>query len=299
MANKGLLYWERDGEEKKYRIVPFIHGIWEFNVDRFEPEDAVAMGQFYADGYGKVLMDYHIPIARVVPIRADTVKDAMLLPDDDIESIIRRQKLIVACDCACRKVARFSRKPCDCTNEINVCITFGQAAEYALETNIGHPRTLTIRQTLEIVHNDDEKGLFLQAAHAKECSGFCSCSKCHCGFIMAAKISKGTGFESWRNYKCIKDDERCTDCGECVQRCPMKAMTTTDDNEVIYNAENCIGCGLCVTSCPTDSLILVRKPDDQIMLPQDDKFFDSQDRMAIERAEIDKTRLVDKKETQS
>jgi len=292
MSKKGLLYWERDGLKKKYRIIPFIHGIWEFNVDRFEREDAVSMGQFYVDGYGKVLMDYHIPIARVVPIRADIVKDGKLLPDDDIEAIIKKQKLIAACDCACRKVATFSKKPCRCTDDMNVCITFGPAAEYTLETNVGRPRVLTIEQTLEILRHDEKEGLFLQAAHAKDCSGFCSCSKCHCGFLMAAKIHHGTGYESWSNYKCAKDEESCINCGKCAERCPVKAMTVNEDDKTVYNKENCLGCGLCVTTCPTDSLILERKPDDQLMLPQDEKFFDSQDRMALERAQIDKARLA-------
>jgi electron transport complex protein RnfB len=256
MASKGLLYWERDGGEKKYRIIPFIHGIWEFNVDRFEREDALAMGQFYVDGYGKTLMDYHIPIARVVPIRADAVKDGKLLPDDDIEAIIKRQSLIVACDCACRKVATFAKKRCSCTERMNFCITFGQAAEYTIETNIGHPRIMTIEQTLEILRYDEAEGLFLQAAHAKECSGFCSCSKCHCGFIMAAKIHRGTGFQSWSNYKCTKNEDTCIECGKCALRCPAKAMTVDEDKKIIFKREYCFGCGLCVTACPTGSLIL-------------------------------------------
>lgn len=292
MSKKGLLYWEREGGRKRYRIVPFIHGIWEFNVDRIEPEDAVNMGRYYADGYGKTLMDYHIPIARVVPIRADVVKDGKLLLDDNIEAIIRKQTLIVACDCACRKVATFSKKHCHCTDDMNVCITFGPAAEYMLETNIGHPRILTVEQTLEILRHDEKEGLFLQAAHAKDCSGFCSCSKCHCGFLMAAKIHQGTGFESWSNYKCTKDDESCIGCGKCVERCPVKAMTLNSDDEAVYNRENCFGCGLCVTTCPTDALLLERKPDDQLTLPQDEKFFDSQDRMAVERARIEKARMA-------
>jgi ferredoxin len=292
MSNKGLLYWEREGGQKKYRIIPFIHGIWEFNVDRIEPADAVNMGQYYVDGYGKVLMDYSIPIARVVPIRADVVKDNKLLPDDDIEAIIKKQKLIAATDCACRKVATFAKRHCSCTDEMNVCIVFGSAAEYAMETKMGHPRVLTIEQTLEILRNDEKDGRFLQAAHAKECSGFCSCSKCHCGFLMAAKIHHGTGYESWSNYKCVKDEASCIDCGKCVERCPVKAMTINADEKVIFNRDNCFGCGLCVTTCPTDSLILERKPDDQLMLPQDEKFFDSQDRMAEERAAIDKARMA-------
>jgi electron transport complex protein RnfB len=292
MSKRGLLYWERDGLEKKYRIIPFIHGIWEFNVDRFEPEEAINMGRYYADGYGKVLMDYRLPIARVVPIRPDTVKDGKLLPDDNIEEIIKKQSLIVACDCACRKVATFAKKTCSCTEDMNVCITFGQAAQYMLEENFGHPRVLTIEQTLNILRHDEEVGFFLQAAHAKACSGFCNCAKCHCGFLMAAKIHHGTAFESWSNYKCTKDEALCIDCGKCAERCPMKAMKVNENEKTVYNKAKCAGCGLCVTTCPSGALILVRKPADQLTLPQDEKFFDNQDRMGLEKARIDQERLV-------
>jgi ferredoxin len=173
---------------------------------------------------------------------------------------------------------------------MNVCIVFGLTAEYILETKIGHPRILTIEQTLEILRHDEKAGLFLQAAHARDCSGFCSCAKCHCGFLMAAKIHHGTGYESWSNYKCIKDAATCIDCGKCAERCPVKAMTVNAEDDTVYNRENCIGCGLCVTTCPTGSLILERKPDNQLSLPVDEKFFDNQDRMAVERAQIDKAR---------
>lgn len=290
MGNRGLLYFEHINGQKKYRIVPFIHGIWEFNVDRIEPADAVNMGYYYANGYGQVLMDYSIPIARVVPIRRDIVKDNKLLAEDDIESIIRRQTLIVATDCACRKVASFSKKHCSCTDKLNVCIMFGAAGQYAIETGIGHPHVLTTEQALNILRHDDDVGYFIQASHAKNCAGFCSCSKCHCGFLMAAKIHRGTGFESWSNYKCIKNQETCIHCGKCAERCPPKAMAVNDQNEVFFDKNKCFGCGLCVTLCPTDSLILERKPDDQLMLPLDDHFFDSQDRMAVERAAIDRAR---------
>ncbi len=294
MAHRGLLYFERERTEKKYRIIPFIHGIWEFNVDRIDQEDAVNMGRFYMEAYGKVLMDYHIPIARIVPIRADAVRDGKILDYDDIESIIQKQTLIAATDCACRKVATFAKKRCSCVDEMNVCIMFGKAAEYSLETNIGHPRVLTVQQTLDIVRHDDKAGHFLQASHAKTSSGFCNCAKCHCGFLMAAKISRGTGFETWSNYKCVKDNEACIDCGACVERCPMKAMSLGPDEKVVFDRDKCFGCGLCVTTCPTDALILERKPDDQLMLPLDDKFFDNQERMGLERADIDKARLAAK-----
>src|SRR5208337_1207670 len=56
MSKKGLLYWERHGNEKKYRIIPFIHGLWEFRVDKFDQQDAANMRQFYIDGFGKTLL---------------------------------------------------------------------------------------------------------------------------------------------------------------------------------------------------------------------------------------------------
>ncbi len=292
MSKKHLMYWERDGLGKKYRIIPFIHGFWEFNVDLIDQEDAKNMGQYYGSGYGKTFMDYRLPIARVVPIRADTVKDGKLLPDDNIEEIIKKQKLIVASDCACRKVATFAARPCHCTEEMNVCIVFGQNAEYVLETNVGHPRVMTIQETLEILRNDEKTGLFLQASHNKDCSGFCSCAKCHCGILLAAKIHQGTGFETWSNYKCAKDEALCTNCLKCADRCPMKAMQVNEEKKIVYNKAKCIGCGLCVTTCPSRALILERKPDDQLILPLDEKFFDNLARMGLEKAEIDKARLA-------
>ncbi|MHB8084223.1 MAG: ATP-binding protein [Dehalococcoidia bacterium] len=290
MSKKGLLYWERDGHEKKYRIIPFIHGLWEFRVDKFDRQDAANMRQFYVDGFGKTLLDYRLPIARIVPVRPDTVREGKLLPYDDIEATIKRQTLIVANDCACRKVALFAKKSCGCTENINVCIAFGRMAEFMLESQIGNPHVLTVEQTVEILHKDDSAGLFVQMAHSKECSGFCNCAKCHCGILIGAKIEQGTGFESWSNYKCTKDETVCINCGKCVERCPMKAMTFNQDDKAVFNKARCFGCGLCVTTCPSGALILERKPDDRLTVPQDDTFFDNQERMGLEKAEVDKTR---------
>ncbi len=42
----------------------------------------------------------------------------------------------------------------------------------------------------------------------------------------------------------------------------MEALELVDSRIVVY-ADRCIGCGLCVTTCPTDSLSLVRKPEEE------------------------------------
>ena len=70
----------------------------------------------------------------------------------------------------------------------------------------------------------------------------------------------------------------------------MKAMTINQDEKAVFNKARCFGCGLCVTTCPSGALILERKPDDRLTIPQDDKFFDNQERMGREKAEVDRTR---------
>ena len=56
------------------------------------------------------------------------------------------------------------------------------------------------------------------------------------------------------------DEEACTACETCVDRCQVKAISMGDDRvEIDYDL--CIGCGLCVTTCPTEALRLADRGD--------------------------------------
>jgi len=293
MCRKHLMYWERyDSLQKKYRIIPFIHGLWEFNLEHFNRDDAKNMAIFYANGFAEAFMDYRLPLARVLPINADVVKDHKLLPADDYVAVIKKQSLIVASDCACRKVASFSKRHCDCTDNLNVCYFFGDFASYVLEENIGHPRTVDTNELLTRIEESNKVGYFLQASHTREIQSICNCSKCHCGVLAAAKISQGSSLKNWSNYRCIIDDTECTSCGICVERCPLNALHMDEDGKTRLNASRCIGCGLCVTACPTKAVILERKPDDELTFGQDETPYDAMQRMGLEKAIVDKERLA-------
>ncbi len=68
------------------------------------------------------------------------------------------------------------------------------------------------------------------------------------------------------NYFAQVDDEECSGCETCVDRCQMEAIDIIDEIAKI-NLDRCIGCGLCVTTCPEEALSLIKKPEDLQYLP--------------------------------
>ena len=51
----------------------------------------------------------------------------------------------------------------------------------------------------------------------------------------------------------IKDDEKCTQCGECLEHCRFDAI----EEDFTIMPERCEGCGVCEYVCPEDAIKLV------------------------------------------
>ena len=51
-----------------------------------------------------------------------------------------------------------------------------------------------------------------------------------------------------------KEEEKCVDCGACVSLCPVKAISVSDDWDILIDDQLCIGCGFCTTSCPMKAI---------------------------------------------
>jgi ferredoxin len=49
----------------------------------------------------------------------------------------------------------------------------------------------------------------------------------------------------------ISDD--CTNCGACVDSCPVNAIAPASDKHKI-DADTCIDCGACVDTCPVSAI---------------------------------------------
>ena len=51
------------------------------------------------------------------------------------------------------------------------------------------------------------------------------------------------------------DAQKCTGCGDCVEACPLEAISLDNDKAVI-DEDTCTECGLCVDECPNDAISL-------------------------------------------
>lgn len=46
----------------------------------------------------------------------------------------------------------------------------------------------------------------------------------------------------------------CNQCGECIEICPVKAISRNKAGIVTINKDLCVGCFMCVGFCPTEAM---------------------------------------------
>jgi len=54
--------------------------------------------------------------------------------------------------------------------------------------------------------------------------------------------------------KAVVDEERCSQCGLCVNNCPYSAITLNDKNIATVDEIKCRGCGICAMTCPSSAI---------------------------------------------
>jgi len=52
----------------------------------------------------------------------------------------------------------------------------------------------------------------------------------------------------------IIDLEKCTGCGDCVDTCPLSAISMNDEPKAVVNEDECTDCAVCVDTCPNEAI---------------------------------------------
>lgn len=75
--------------------------------------------------------------------------------------------------------------------------------------------------------------------------------------VPATELEQDSGQEGkQRKMVAVIDQERCINCGLCVEVCPEQALGMDSRYEVVVDASKCTGCGICVNRCPIEAICL-------------------------------------------
>ena len=263
MADKGLCFRWRGGNSVKYGAIPFVLGIYEYQVKSMDQELAQMFEDYLQEGFQKNLTRLKPSILRTVPIHRSVAVTHPVATYEDSREIVKRQKMIAVASCICRVQQGLIGNRCE--KPLEVCFSFGSAARYYIELGMG--RQVTVEEALEILDRCEAAGLVCQPANIINPGGMCNCCGDCCPLLRMAKKYPRPVELILSNYYAVVDRDVCTGCETCIKRCQMEAIALTEDDVAEINLDRCIGCGLCVTTCPTQALHLELKPEDQRSTP--------------------------------
>ncbi len=262
MARKGLLFRKRTNGEVSYAAVPYVVGLFEFQVGRMDKDFARDHEAYFESTYRKVIQGFKTPVLRTIPIQRTLVGDSPVAPYEDVLAIIDAQERIAVAPCVCRSTKGLVGEACE--KSIDNCFSFGSHADYYVENGLG--RYISREKAREIVRRNEVEGLVMQPFNSQKVGGMCSCCGDCCGVLRSLKAQPRPAEAVQSNYFAVVDDERCTGCETCVSRCQIDAAAVTDGVAAI-DLDRCIGCGLCVTTCPAEAITLVQKDADRRYVP--------------------------------
>jgi Pyruvate/2-oxoacid:ferredoxin oxidoreductase delta subunit len=268
MADRGLLFSLKRNGSVKYGAIPFVHGLFEFQIKRMDRELAALVRQ-YMDEEFKDALSYSLSnFLRVIPVQKSVDLRSRVAPYEDAIKILEGVDLIVIAECACRK----SKAAIDeaCGKPLEVCFMFGSMGQYYLDHDMG--RKIDMDEAAKILAEAHDHGLVTQPATSQNPSGMCNCCGDCCGPLTSLKHHPKPAEMVFSNHFAQVDQALCTGCETCLERCPLEAILMDEGMLADVDRDRCIGCGLCVTTCPTEAMRLEQKDEGTFQVPPETTF---------------------------
>jgi Na+-translocating ferredoxin:NAD+ oxidoreductase subunit B len=257
MVGKGQIASAKMYGNQVYIFMPFIIGIYEFQMDRMDKELAELIEE-YAPALMNVLGMYGPALTRVIPVNEKIDARHEVLPYENVRSMLEQAKSFQLVECICRNERAAQGHPCK--HPLEVCMGFSNE-EGAFE-RYPKGRQISREEALEVVELSEKEGLVhstynVAAGHMY----LCNCCSCCCGLLIGLNRFKAPHLIAGSNFVASIDSNTCIQCGTCAnERCPVVAIAEKEGVFVVQ-PDRCIGCGVCTSTCPTESITLIRKPE--------------------------------------
>jgi ferredoxin len=252
MAHKGLIFsvHPKDGPPL-YQAVPFILGIYEFQVNNLNADLLKELADYMA---AKKPQPQTIQQMRTIPVGKSIEPHIEALPYEQVDELINAQDYFAVGPCICRRRATMMGGGCDAPEES--CLFFGEWAEFHVRD--GRARPIDRSEVTEILARADAANLVLQPNNSQDMVFLCCCCGCCCGVLKRLQKHPNPSRIVASAFINTLKPELCQGCGTCLGRCQMQALSKEADH-IVLNLDRCIGCGLCVTTCPSGALALIRR----------------------------------------
>jgi ferredoxin/predicted transcriptional regulator len=269
MAKRGLIFRNRDGDKVLYKAYQFFVGIIEAQINKVDAELAQLMDEFFPFLGAQGLT---LPTKQMRVIPADTAVEAKttVAPYNRMRELIKDDELIAVAPCICTQMADTRGSKCEHT--IERCLAFGDMAQYYIDNGIA--RKISKDELMKLLDTVEKEGLVLNTSNTKELSFTCCCCICCCGPLQALKLIPQASIMANVCYNAKIDPESCIQCGDCVDRCPVDAITEADETMEV-SVDKCIGCGLCVSVCQEEAIDLTEVATATHPFPSETEMFTS------------------------
>lgn len=262
MLCRGLLKTEKREGVRRYRLQPFLVGIYEAQLETIDHEMAHLMEQYMMLQGAKGILGPRPAIHRVVPARQAT-KTEWILPYDDICRLLRQAKSFIVRDCICR-VEQDILGSRACSFPVKNCLAIS-----TLEGAFG-ANGISQGKALAVIDEAERIGLVHTVSNnIIDVNYICNCCGCCCGILRGITQWGVENSVARANYYAEADPDVCTGCEICVDRCQVSAVSI-DGFAAVVSRDRCIGCGLCVTGCPDEAIQLRRRPEVELFHPPAD-----------------------------
>lgn len=259
MAKRGLIDAGRIEGGFGFGLLPFVFGIYEYQVERLDAEFAQLFEDYYLQSFG-YLLKIEPAIHRVIPVRESVQVDMEIRPFESAADIVKKAKSWGVLECICRKQKALIGDPCD--HPLEICMTFNQKP--GAYDNSSFIRALTLDEALATLQVAAEAGLVHSVSNDQRGGSYiCNCCTCSCGILRGISelgIANAVAHSAFVNQV---DEDLCIACEDCLEYCQFDALGM----DIIAQVDQlrCVGCGVCVQACPENALSLVRRPEQDVV----------------------------------
>ena len=147
MAFRGLLFRLEKKGSVKYGAIPFVHGLFEFQVKTLSKDLALMVEQYEKEGFERAMLDSGGYFLRTIPIQRAVDTTQHIAAYEDALALLREKDLIVVTDCICRKKSETVDHSCG--KPLEACFMFGSMGQYYLDRDMG--RKIDLEEAIAIL----------------------------------------------------------------------------------------------------------------------------------------------------